>query len=139
MKKTHQLRRIKAKKSYSSMELADLLGVHVQTVRSWASNGLTPLSPEVHRPLFLGQTVKSYLSHLQNARKVKLQDGEFYCLRCRTAVIPESVTEIDRNVTIGKHKDSILLTAHCPKCNCPVNKFSSRVSTTKKGKYATHT
>ncbi|MEO8581788.1 MAG: hypothetical protein ABI425_04435 [Patescibacteria group bacterium] len=136
MKRTHQLRRIKTKKSYSSMELANLLSVHVQTVRSWASNGLEPLSPDVHRPLFLGQTVKSYLSQLQNARKVKLQVGEFYCLRCRIAITPQSVIEVDRHVTIGKHKDSILLTAHCPQCNCPVNKFSSRVSTTQKGKYA---
>ncbi len=138
MKKTHQLRRIKTKKSYSSIELADLLGVHAQTVRGWANNGLTPLSPEAHRPLFLGQTVKSYLTHLQNARKVKLQEGEFYCLRCRVAVTPESVKEVNRHVTIGKHKDSILLTAHCPKCNCQVNKFSSRLSTTQKGKYATN-
>lgn len=138
MKKTHQLRRIKAKKSYSSRELADLLGVHVQTVRGWASNGLAPLSPEVHRPLFLGQTVKTYLSDQQNARKVKLQVGEFYCLRCRVAVTPESITEVDRNIAIGKYKDSILLTAHCPQCNCPINKFSSRVSTNLKGKYASH-
>lgn len=120
------------------MELADLIGVHVQTIRGWASNGLAPLSPEAHRPLFLGQAVKSYLSQLQNARKVKLQDGEFYCLRCRVAVTPESVTEVDRNVLIGNHKDSIVLTAHCPQCSCPVNKFSSRVSTNQKGKYATH-
>ncbi|NCN06512.1 MAG: hypothetical protein GW946_01560 [Candidatus Pacebacteria bacterium] len=138
MKKTHQLRRIKAKKSYSSMELANLLGVHVQTVRTWASNGLAPLSSEVHRPLFLGQTVKSYLSQQQNARKVKLQAGEFYCLRCRKAVTPALVTEVDRHVLIGKQKDSILLTAHCPQCDCPVNKFSSRISTTQKGKYATN-
>lgn len=120
------------------MELADLLGVHVQTIRGWASNGLAPLSPEAHRPLFLGQTVKSYLSHLQNARKVKLQEGEFYCLRCRVAVTPESVTEVDRNVLIGNHKDSIVLTAQCPQCSCPVNRFSSRVSNNQKGKYATH-
>lgn len=118
------------------MELANLLGVHVQTVRSWASNGLEPLSPNAHRPLFLGQTVKSYLSKLQDARKVKLQVGEFYCLRCRVAITPELVIEVDRHVTIGKHKDSILLTAHCPQCNCPVNKFSSRISTNQKGKYA---
>jgi len=139
MKRTHQLRRIKAKKSYSSPELADLLGVHVQTVRTWVSTGLEPLSREVHRPLFLGQTVKSYLSQLQNARKVKLQDGEFYCLRCRIAVTPESVTEVNRNVLIGKQKDSILLTTHCPQCNCPLNKFSSRISATQKGKYVAHT
>lgn len=139
MKRTHQLRRIKTKKSYSSQELASLLSIHIQTVRSWASNGLEPLSPNAYRPLFLGQTVKSYLSKLQDARKVKLQEGEFYCLRCRIAVTPQSVTEVDRNVLIGKHKDSILLTALCPRCSCPVNKFSSRVSTKQKGKYATHT
>lgn len=139
MKRTHQLRRIKTKKSYSSLELANLLSVHVQTVRSWASNGLVPLTPNAHRPLFLGQTVKSYLSKLQDARKVKLQESEFYCLRCRIAVTPQSVTEVDRNVLIGNYKDSILLTAHCPQCSCPINKFSSRVSTKQKGKYVTHT
>lgn len=138
MKRTHHLRRIKAKKSYSSMELADLLGVHVQTVRTWASNGLEPLSPDVHRPLFLGQTVKSYLSELQNARKVKLQEGEFYCLRCRVAVTPHSVTTVDRHVLIGRQKDSILLTAHCPQCGCLINRFSSRESTNHKGRYVTH-
>ena len=138
MKRTYQTKRIKTKKSYSSMELANLLNVHIQTVRGWMSNGLESLDPETHRPLFLGQTVKFYLSRIQNARKVKLQAGEFYCLRCRVAVTPASVREVNRNIRIGKQKDSILLTSHCPQCECPINKFSSRVSTNQKGKYDPH-
>lgn len=124
MKRTYQLRRIKAKKSYSTRELADLLGAHVQTVRTWASNGLEPLSTNSYRPLFLGQTIKSYLSQIQNARKVKLQATEFYCLKCRIAVTPRSVIEVDRKVYIGNQKKSIILTASCPVCSSKVNKFT---------------
>jgi len=125
MKKNHNLRKLKARKSYSNKDLAETLGIHIKTACSWKKEGLTPIYPEAHHPLFLGKTVKTFLKKKQDSKKVKLKPNQFYCLRCRRATTPKEIKIIDRGVTVGKQEKSIILSSECIVCDCPIRKITT--------------
>ncbi len=128
MKRTYHTHNIRAKRSYSSEEIAEALHLHIQTVRHWRKNGLQPLEGSLSPLLFLGSDVKDFLKKQNNKHKVTLQPDEFYCLRCKIAVKPLETKTIDRGFLLGNGKASILTTANCPKCDCPLYKFGSKVA-----------
>lgn len=74
--------RVKQHRCYSTHELALSLGVHKNTVRHWQANGLAPI--DSNRPmLFLGATVRAFLTARNAKRKRPCAPGTLYCLRCR--------------------------------------------------------
>lgn len=125
MKKNYNIRKIKAKRSYTAEELAEVLNVHIQTVREWKRSGLNPLESNTSPHLFMGDTVKNFLKQKSQSRKTKLKVSEFYCLKCKGAVTPETVAKVDRGITLGKGKRSIVLQGFCPVCGTGVNKFAT--------------
>lgn len=125
MKKKYSLRKIKAKRSYTSEEIAETLNIHIQTVREWHRSGMNPLKENSTPYLFMGDEVKRYLKEKIDSHKVSLKEGEFYCLSCKKAVKPEHYETIDRNIKIGKGVSSLLLKAECPECRKQLNRFSS--------------
>jgi hypothetical protein len=74
--------RVKIHRTYTARELADLLGVHKNTVRHWLRTGLTPV--DNHRPhLFHGAVVRRFLTERNKQRKRPCPVGTLYCFRCR--------------------------------------------------------
>lgn len=136
MKRKYNLRRIKAKRSYTSEELAETLQIHTQTVREWKRNGLKPLEEATTPHLFIGCEVKKFLSELISRHKVELREGEFYCLSCKKAVKPVGFEVVNRGIKIGKSKESLMLTGKCPHCSRVVNRFSSNLKTQRRKKSA---
>lgn len=128
MKRNYNLRKIKAKRSYTAEELAELLGTHVQTVRQWKRSGLRPLEETTTPHLFMGSTTKAYLGEQMQNRKVKLSPNQFYCLKCKQAVTPAKVQVVDRGVEMGKGKKSLVLQANCPVCGKQVNRFATEAN-----------
>lgn len=126
MKRNHNLRILKAKKSYSTQELADALGVHVQTVRSWRKDNLKPIDDSTHYSLYLGSQVQSYLKTQMESRRTKLAPEEFYCLGCHTKTTSLQISIVSQNKLIGKNQDSVRLQGTCVKCGKTVNKFDTR-------------
>lgn len=125
MKRNYNTRIIKAKKSYSSKELAELLVVHIQTVRDWCRNGLKPIDEESHFALFLGSEVKSYLRKRMDERKVKLGPNDFYCMTCRNSTSSQNSKIVLQEKQIGKNKISIRYEGNCDRCGRKVVKFGS--------------
>lgn len=79
--------RVKMHRSYSVQELAACCGVHKNTVRHWQRQGLEPIDEK--RPiLFLGASVRAFLSKRSAARKAPCPPGTFYCFRCREPRAP---------------------------------------------------
>ena len=79
-------RAVKLHRSYSVPELAACFGVHKNTVRHWQRDGLVALEG---RPiLFAGETVRSFLTKRNAARKRPCAPGTLYCFRCRGARAP---------------------------------------------------
>lgn len=72
----------KKHRSYTIRELADLLGVHKNTVRNWQREGLGAIDD--NRPLlFQGETVSAFLKKRRASRKRTCPDGTLYCVSCR--------------------------------------------------------
>ena len=69
---------------YTSTELASILKISRHTVHYWVKNcGLKPLNPTEHCWIFDGEVLKAFLKAKLQRFKVKIKDGEIYCLSCR--------------------------------------------------------
>lgn len=82
-----RLRALKIHRSYDVSELAELLGVHKNTIREWQRIGLSPV--DERRPfLFMGAAVIAFLKKRVMSRKSPCPPGTLYCLRCRAPKSP---------------------------------------------------
>ena len=79
--------RIKIHRSYDTRELANLLGVHKNTVRQWQRNGMKPID-NVRPILFTGDTVRAFLFARNASRKRPCPPGTIYCFKCRAGCQP---------------------------------------------------
>lgn len=126
MRKRYKLRKIVSKRAYTTEEIAQLLDVHVQTVRAWRKDGLQPIENNSSPYLFLGNEVRAFLAKELSKQKRKLSENEFYCLRCDSAVTPKKTYIIDRGITIGKNKQSIFFAGRCPTCDLELRRFATK-------------
>ena len=82
-----RLRALKIHRSYDVSELAEVLGVHKNTIREWQRLGLSPV--DERRPLlFMGAAVIAFLKKRLMSRKSPCPPGTFFCLRCRAPKHP---------------------------------------------------
>ena len=101
----------KIHRSYSVEEIARLLSVHKNTVRSWLKQGLEPIDGQ--RPSVVrGEEVRRFLTERRARAKRPSGPGRIYCLPCRAPKVPalkmaECITTSD---TIGT------LQGICPDC-----------------------
>lgn len=125
MSKKYEIRKIKSKRSYTFKEISTLLGVHVRTVQSWHKAGLMPLDGSNNPYLIMGSEVHRYMKQQILKNKVTLNNNEFYCMGCRTGVVPQVTYKYINATKIGGGKPSVTLKGECPFCSRKVNKFSS--------------
>ena len=112
----HNIHLIKKDRSYTTAELAKLLGVHPGTVQLWHKKGMPAIS-DCHPLLFHGQVIKSYLSIQLKEQKHKLSPDEFWCLKCRRGQHSNG-KEIKITVRgkMGRYT-RYLITGICPICS----------------------
>ena len=77
----------KIHRNYTVEEIANLLGVHRNTVREWVKRGL-PTSDQKRPFLVLGRDLRAFLQARRAKNKRPCQPGEMYCVRCRTPKAP---------------------------------------------------
>ncbi|MCP5379307.1 MAG: helix-turn-helix domain-containing protein [Novosphingobium sp.] len=80
-------RRAKLHRSYTAFELADVLGVHQNTVRHWISEGL-PIVDGARPILILGSELQAWWSKRREAAKRPCQPRQMYCFKCREPKAP---------------------------------------------------
>lgn len=134
MGKKYELRKIKSKRSYTFKEIADSLGVHIRTIQAWHINGLVALEGSNNPYLVMGVEVQNYIKKQKLKNKLTLKDNEFYCMGCRTAVVPEKIYKYIDGIKMGGNKQSVRLNGICPKCNRKVNKFTTNEQSILEGK-----
>ncbi len=122
--------RLRAIRSYTMRELADVLTVHVRTVQGWHKQGMAAID-EADRPLlFLGAVVKDFLRLRRREAQCKLETNQCYCLRCRTGVEPGSST-VSVEVTnrrVGTESKQVIVRGICPSCKATVVRFATTKS-----------
>jgi hypothetical protein len=88
MAKRHANHRlVKIHRSYTVAEIANLLGVHRNTVREWLKRGL-PTTDSKRPTLILGRDLVAFLQARRLKNKRTCQPGEIYCVRCRAPQNP---------------------------------------------------
>lgn len=110
MARRFNCRRVKIHRSYTTAELAALIGAHKLTVRRWITAGLP--TTDAKRPLLVrGVDFHAFMT-VRRPIKQKCQAGEFYCLACRCPKRPagDMADYVPRTVLQGS------LCGFCPHC-----------------------
>lgn len=113
-------KKIKAARSYTIPEVAEVLGCSTRTVRNWAGMGLRVLTD--NRPyLIVGDDLKTFLVEKTASRKVKLASNELFCLSCKAPRQPLGMMadEIRQTATISR------LVGLCEVCGGTCNRMIS--------------
>ena len=124
MRKNHDHRKIRSKDSYTASEIAEILHIHIQTVRSWTKKGLMPIA-DTYPPLYLGSDLKDFLIREKEKRCISLNPNEMYCMSCKKGVNAPIVNVIKPQLKIGKGKDYFRLEGKCPLCGCKTNRITT--------------
>ena len=118
MRKRHPNHRlVKIHRNFTVEEIADLFGIHKNTVRAWVKAGLA-ISDDKRPMLVLGHDLAVFLKGRRVKNKQVCKPGEMYCVRCRVPKFPAEgmadyspVTEMFGN-----------LIAICPDCGSIMNR-----------------
>lgn len=111
-KRRYNTRRIHLTTSYSTLEVAELYGLHKGSVLNWIKQGLKII--DQHKPyLIRGSDLFDFLNKRQKLRKVICQSNELYCFKCRSPRRP-----INKSVQITKRNEHRLkVVGRCAICN----------------------
>ena len=118
MAKRYNVRRLKKHQNYTAEQLAEFLGAHPQTIRTWAKRGL-PCLKSLTPHLFVGAHVQAFLATQSASKKQPLAADELYCLACKAGKIPDGLIAdfIPDSAGLGR------LIGLCPDCE----KFCNRI------------
>jgi len=109
---------VKIHRSYTVEMVAEVLGVHKNTVRTWIKQGLS-VSDDRRPTLILGYVLREFLREKRQSRKRQCRLYELYCLRCHTPQRPaeDMADYLPVNATTGR------LVGMCPRCSAMMNRF----------------
>ena len=80
-------RKAKIHRSYTVEEVAQLYGVHRNTVRAWLKQGL-PTCDDKRPLLILGRDLAEFLTAKRTKNKQPCKPGEIYCVGCKLPRVP---------------------------------------------------
>jgi hypothetical protein len=116
-------RLVKIHRNYTVEDVANLFGIHKNTVRTWIKTGLL-LCDDKRPVLILGRELAAFLQAKRGKSKQPCQAGEMYCLRCRTPQKP-AANMVDYQPSNDKMGNLIGL------CSCCESVMNRRVSLAK--------
>lgn len=123
MAKRVSSRGIRKHRHYTYSDAADVLGVTVQTVRSWRDGGLQVMTGK--RPHYiLGESLIEFLQIRRENLAVAMARDQIFCLSCRAPRRPYGmmVDYVPITATRGR------LVALCEVCEGQCQRFASKAS-----------
>src|SRR5579883_1429647 len=119
-RRRYNVRRVKATWPYTVREIAELFGIHENTVLSWLKHGLSADLRE--KPyLIRGDELARFLRQRQDGNRRKCRPDEFYCFRCRE---PREACLGMADIVI-ESPTRLRIKALCAVCETPVNKVQN--------------
>ena len=110
-------RLVKIHRNYTVEEIANLFGIHKNTVRGWVKAGLA--TSDSKRPiLMLGQDLAAFLQARRVKNKQTCKPGEIYCVCCRAPKFP-AANMVEYSPVTEKFGN---LSAICPDCDSIMNR-----------------
>jgi len=127
VKRTLNPRLIKARRSYTLAEVARLYGLHLGTVQRWRKEGLQLVDEDSRPFLVLGLAVRHFLEERRRKRRHRLEDGEFFCPRCRLPrrSAPGALCTEMTEKRLGRVWHLVVLRGRCEVCSAPLWRYSS--------------
>jgi hypothetical protein len=110
----------KINRSYLAEEVAELYGVHKNTVNNWLKQGLKDCGAGFPR-LVLGKDLRAFHERRRLKNKRPCKPGEIYCVGCRLPVSPLN-NKVYREVSEAGRAS---ISGQCPTC---LNKIFRKVS-----------
>lgn len=126
-KRKYNPNKIKTGYSYKIQEIAGIYEIHPRTVQAWVNQGLKVIDESKRPYLIGGGEVRKFLQVKARNRKIKLNEGEFYCTKCHAArrssgnLIRVEYTE----KKLGKESIMVFIKGNCENCGTVLTKFSS--------------
>ena len=117
-KRKYNYRLVKIHRNYTVGDVAELCGIHKNTVRRWINNeGLGTIDNK--RPALIhGLVLREFIKHHRVKNKHPCKQGEMYCVRCHTPKIPaENMVEC---ISITEKLGNLI--AMCPDCGSIINR-----------------
>ena len=109
----------KIHRSYTVEEVANLYGVHKNTVRAWINKHGLKTNDNLRPVLILGRDLKGFLQERKKKNKCKCLPHEVYCLKCRKPQIPaENMADY---IPITETKGRLI--SLCPECGSLINQY----------------
>ncbi len=118
-RKRFNTRIIRAKQTYSSEEIADLLKVHPNTVHMWYKAGLTKIDSQ-GLCLVFGDTLISFLKAKKGSKKNPCALNEFFCCKCQK---PRLTKNNIACIKVTPARTNIV--GYCATCDTKINKAIS--------------
>lgn len=116
----NKINKIRKKRTYTVKTASEVMNRSERTILDWIRKRfIKPISLE-QRPYFiLGAELYEFEKKRRANRKVKLKDGEFYCLSCKKATtsIPEKIKVMFQRKKIGNNDNLVVITGICNKCS----------------------
>jgi hypothetical protein len=116
---------VKIHRNFTIEDIAELFGIHKNTVRGWVKAGLA-ISDDKRPMLVLGHDLVAFLQNRRVKNKHTCKPGEMYCVRCRAP--KRAGGDMVEYSTITEKFGNLI--AICPDCNSIMNR---RVSLAKLG------
>lgn len=123
----YNARRIKARRSYNITEIASRLGVSRKTCGRWIKyKHLKVIEDNTAPQLVMGFDLQYFLKRKRAKKGIVLKEKEFFCVKCREAVIAKVGSE--ETITTGKrngrnNQEQFKRTGLCNICGTKVNRF----------------
>ena len=116
----YNLSKIRDKTAYTPQEVSQLLRVNRKTIFRWFKEGLQMLDYTKTPKLVMGNDLKSFIKAKREINQVKLSWNEFYCLRCRKAVLAkrgsEQIEKTGKNIG-SNNREQEITSAKCKECS----------------------
>ena len=113
-------RLIKRTLSFTTMEVATLLGVHKRTVEEWYRSGLKRIDD--HKPFMVhGSDLIAFLDERQLAKKQPCKINELYCVKCRKPQESRDHFVDIRYLPVNR----LMIYGSCACCHSPTHKVTS--------------
>lgn len=118
---------ITARRSYSTNEIASLLGIDRKTCGRWIKyKGLKTIEENRSPLLIMGADLIDFIKKEREKRKIPLKENEFLCVKCHKAVRAKIESEqiIKTGKRIGKdNREQLKKIGVCENCNTRLNRF----------------
>lgn len=126
-KRTYNHNLIKARRTYTFKELAEVFRLHTRTIQSWRKEGLKVLDMATKPFLILGEEIIRFLKEKRLKRKHPLKPEEFFCTTCRMPrhSQPDKFSIIITDKRMGKTARQAFIRGICEVCGRRLTLFSS--------------